>query len=137
MTLFAANILRLDLPAGIQHFGQKHFTRHFLHSIGQKTLLVNLCLPTPPSWFKFAVTFRLIVSSNASETNTMRKNIIKITLLAAAIAGTFLVLGMGKSASKAPCEEGLEQCCKKKNRDADANIWETGSGQFFTSFELN
>ncbi|HEX7845244.1 MAG TPA: hypothetical protein VF476_05530 [Chitinophagaceae bacterium] len=66
----------------------------------------------------------------------MRKNIFRIMLVAAAIAGTFLVMGAGKTSSDKPCEEGMEQCCKKKG-GSDTNIWETGSNQFFTSLELN
>jgi hypothetical protein len=86
----------------------------------------------------FAVTFRSIVSSNASETSIMRKNIFKITILAAAIAGTFLVLSSWKTAPQTPaCEESMKECCKKKDPKADNTIWETGSGQIFSYTNLN
>jgi hypothetical protein len=86
----------------------------------------------------FVVTFRTIVSSNASETKIMRKNFLRITILAAAIAGTFLVLGSWKTAPQTPaCEESMKECCKKKNRNADNTIWETGSGQIFSYSNLN
>jgi hypothetical protein len=70
----------------------------------------------------------------------MRKQTIRITLVALAVAGTFLVVGSTRrSSATAPCdEESMEQCCKKKSKGSNDNlIWETLSGQFFTSSGLN
>lgn len=67
----------------------------------------------------------------------MRKNIVRLTLITAAIAGTILVLGSGRPASKStPCEESMEQCCKKKEKSGgtDKNMqFESLSAQFFAS----
>jgi hypothetical protein len=86
---------------------------------------------------KFAVTFRFIESSNATETKIMRKNFLRISILAIAILVALLALGSWRSASNGPCEESMDQCCKKKNKGSETNIWESGTGQFFTSTELN
>lgn len=66
----------------------------------------------------------------------MRKNILKITLLAVMIVIAVITLVSWKSSSKEACEESMEQCCKKKNPGSDASIWESG-GQFFSTSSLN
>jgi hypothetical protein len=68
----------------------------------------------------------------------MRKNFIRIALLAMAIAGTFLVVGSARtSSSSTPCEESMDECCKKKSKAGNEDmIWENLSGQFFSSTSL-
>jgi hypothetical protein len=67
----------------------------------------------------------------------MRKNILRLTLIAACITGTLLVLGSAKPPSKSgPCEESMEQCCKKKEKTGGTektNNFESLSSQFFAS----
>ncbi|HEX5654144.1 MAG TPA: hypothetical protein VFX58_13780 [Chitinophagaceae bacterium] len=69
----------------------------------------------------------------------MRKNIIRSIFVAAAITGAFLVLGSSRpdSNTNKPCKESMDQCCKKSKSGSDNMIWETLSGQFFTSSSLN
>ncbi len=69
----------------------------------------------------------------------MRKNTIRITFVAVAMAGAFLALRSPDSKGpEVPCEESMEQCCEKKEKGPNDNmIWETLSGQFFTSSGLN
>ncbi len=69
----------------------------------------------------------------------MRRNTTRIVLLATAITGVFLAAGFSKPTSKTPpCDESMEQCCKKKEKKGTDNmIWETLSGQFFTATGLN
>jgi hypothetical protein len=70
----------------------------------------------------------------------MRKNIIRLTLIAAFITGTLLVLGSARSSSKSgPCKESMEQCCKKKEKSGSSDEnrnFESLSAQFFASTRL-
>jgi hypothetical protein len=67
----------------------------------------------------------------------MRKNIVRITLIAMAIAGYFLVTS-SRSMVTEPCKESMEgDCCQKDTRGSDNMIWENLSGQFFSSTSLN
>jgi hypothetical protein len=66
----------------------------------------------------------------------MRKNIYHITFVTVAVAGTLLVLGSTKtptSSKSAPCKESIQECCKKPEGKNDNMIYESLSGQFFTS----
>jgi len=66
----------------------------------------------------------------------MRKNIFHITFVAVAITGTVLVLGSNKAptpSKSAPCKESTQECCKKSEGKNDDMIYESLSGQFFTS----
>lgn len=69
----------------------------------------------------------------------MRKNTLRISLVAVAIAAAFLAFGSWKSATKAstPCKESLEECCQQKNKKGETMVWESLSGQFFSSTDLN
>jgi hypothetical protein len=71
----------------------------------------------------------------------MRKNIIRSIFVAVAITGAaFLVFGSGKTSPSAssPCEESMEQCCKKQRQSSSDNmVRETLSGQFFSFTGFN
>lgn len=69
----------------------------------------------------------------------MRKNTLRISLVAVAIAGAFLAFGSLKSAPKAttPCKESLDECCQQKSKKGENMVWESLSGQFFSSSDLN
>ena len=70
----------------------------------------------------------------------MRKNILRITFVTAAIAGTLLVLGSTKSttpSNSAPCKESIQECCKKEGDKTENLMFESLSGQFFTSAILH
>ena len=67
----------------------------------------------------------------------MRKNILRLTFVAACITWALLVLGSAKPTSKSgACEDSMEQCCKKKEKTGGSektNNFESLSSQFFAS----
>ncbi|HEX6191791.1 MAG TPA: hypothetical protein VFZ42_05475 [Chitinophagaceae bacterium] len=70
----------------------------------------------------------------------MRKNILRIAFVSAAIAGTLLVLGSTKSSTpskSAPCAAPAQECCKKTDGKSENMMFESLSGQFFTSAVLH
>jgi hypothetical protein len=67
----------------------------------------------------------------------MKKISLRIGFITAAIAGGLLVIGFSKSPSKTiPCKESMEECCENKSKGTDQMIWESLTGQFFTSSGL-
>jgi hypothetical protein len=69
----------------------------------------------------------------------MRKNLIRTTLVVAAIAACFFVLGSSKPATDedSRCKESLEECCKKKQKNGKKFLWDNLTGQFFASTRLD
>lgn len=68
----------------------------------------------------------------------MRKNLIRISLVIAAITVGFFVLGSSKPATRGDsrCKESMDECCEKKQKSSEKVLWDDLSGQFFASAEI-
>jgi len=64
----------------------------------------------------------------------IKKNTIRLAILAVLLAGTFMVLHSKAPVAKADsCKESLDGCCKKEEKNSGGMIWENISHQFFSS----
>ena len=77
------------------------------------------------------------MASNVQKPANMKlKNTLRIALIAIILSGTFLVLNSAPADKNQPCDESMEDCCKKdKAGDGKGGmIWENISQQFFSAF---
>ncbi|MFI5133407.1 MAG: hypothetical protein ACHQEB_03675 [Chitinophagales bacterium] len=63
-----------------------------------------------------------------------KKTILKITVLVAILAGSFIMLSSSGKPQPSACKESMGTCCKKRNNKSsqDGMIWDNLSGQFFS-----